>query len=1117
MSGYFLYSGNKLEAFIPLLSSLINNDNIFNPNVAIVQNSYMTKWLKFKILENKSICSNIIFSNQENARKLILSQYKNSHDKFKTGAIPDNTSLQLLIYKVLSKTDFSGYSSAIAGYLKYSNPTLHNIKLSQFSGLLADLFINYSKTHPEMIFKWENDSFVTDENSPYRETERWQKFLWNEIFNQESLLTYNSEMLEILKTGEHFSNSEIKILVFGSIFLLENNIDLLYLAAKDIEVHHFMLTPSENFFGDVSRKKRTGNFEQEENINSLFRSFGSLSVTMQNKILDLDNIREIPMFNKHINDSLLHKIQNRIYDFVSSNRKESLMPDSSIKVISCPGKYREVEVLFDHIIDIFNTCPDIKQSDIAVLMPDVDEYKTIIQTVFMQKIISNGIGQTPVIHKTFMDINLSMNSIVIQGIILLFDILDSKFKSTDIYNLFRNQSFMDKFNLEFEDIELLNEFIQSLSIKWGFNASHKKDFDSRENFQNTWEEAFERLFLGHIFLGDELLNEKLPFIKYKSPQELDKLALIMDILSSLYKTHKDIKTKMSPGKWSDFAAGLITQYFDSGYDSQLKDDFNKITQLLEDIKKSSFFANDLTIDFLAFKSIFIEKINRLKITVFDKKQGGVNFASIRTLRAVPFKIIFMLGINEDSFPVIENKISFDLRHVIKKPLDASQKDVDRFTFLETILSAREKLFIFYNGKDEINNIELQPSILVKELFDYLNDSFDVHGFNTPEEAILEKHPLHGYSSKYFQNTSNLFSYNYYSYQSYLALTKESDIPGKNPDKAHQNGNRQIPESLNTKTTLQITNINIRDLETFITNPAKHFLQNKISLYFDDEEVIPEAEISFDLNYLEKWSFFRNIIPIIPVLDETGLQNYINRFINVKEAQSLITKGMFSDFEKENITYSLLILKHKLSNIDLGNFIPQIILSNEAGIKYVAPKSAMKSFQNFSLLRIPPLNINISGTIDTVFEKGFLIHTKNEFSLKNYLIPWLHYLILRSHPQTSDSFCSMNVYVYSLNKNELQNRNFCLTQDTALTILTQLIEFYIENNSKILPIHPKCIETLNKNDFSDKSKEQALIALEKIKEYCLYTKTCFTEKPDFSSANIQEYCNFFIKPLKDANE
>jgi exodeoxyribonuclease V gamma subunit len=78
---------------------------------------------------------------------------------------------------------------------------------------------------------------------------------------------------------------------------------------------------------------------------------------------------------------------------------------------------------------------------------------------------------------------------------------------------------------------------------------------------------------------------------------------------------------------------------------------------------------------------------------------GVAVATFAPLRALPFRIVFMLGLDERVFPSPAGFGALDLRAAAPQPGDVTPREQDEYVFLETLLSARERLYLSYIGRD----------------------------------------------------------------------------------------------------------------------------------------------------------------------------------------------------------------------------------------------------------------------------------------------------------------------------------------------------------------------------------------------------------------------------------
>ena len=120
------------------------------------------------------------------------------------------------------------------------------------------------------------------------------------------------------------------------------------------------------------------------------------------------------------------------------------------------------------------------------------------------------------------------------------------------------------------------------------------------------------------------------------------------------------------------------------------------------------------------------------------------------MRSIPFKVICMLGMNDTAFPRHDAPPAFDLAAAQPRAGDRNLRDDDRHLFLETLLSARETLYISYVGLSNRDNKESPPCAPVGELLDYLDARFPPPEGGLRRESLVRRHRLQPFSSAYFQ-------------------------------------------------------------------------------------------------------------------------------------------------------------------------------------------------------------------------------------------------------------------------------------------------------------------------------------------------------------------------------
>src|SRR5262249_42174357 len=115
---------------------------------------------------------------------------------------------------------------------------------------------------------------------------------------------------------------------------------------------------------------------------------------------------------------------------------------------------------------------------------------------------------------------------------------------------------------------------------------------------------------------------------------------------------------------------------------------------------------------------------------------------------VPFRIIYLLGMGEGSFPGTHLISTLDLRGQERCTGDIRLPESNRFLLLEAALAARQKLYLLYNSRDLQKDQQLYPCSLVNQLRRYLDEHILQESFQVTEV------PLHGSDPKFLEQPAD---------------------------------------------------------------------------------------------------------------------------------------------------------------------------------------------------------------------------------------------------------------------------------------------------------------------------------------------------------------------------
>lgn len=1101
---YRVYHSNDLSSLIDNYSNLFHSQSLFGERVVtIVQNRNISSWLKLKLTEVDGISMDLNVEYPENGVRLLVQGYESGKALFKFKPDRDKSllfmdSLKIVVYKTLEE-ELKTEDNYPELYKYVSSSTQ---RLFQLSDSIAGLFYHYGMNCPEMVSAWDKGQLYSRKGEqPQRISEqKWQMSLWREIFSVEKPFLHISKVLNtVLESGESYNSSisplgKCRIILFGSSFLGESAIKFFNHLSRDIDVHHFILTPSEIYTKDTIEKP----LSILSRFSGLIDGFTSLS-----REPDFNKSREV-VYNKADSSTLLKKIQegiwnNSLLEMPDKNNELKFKKDHSLIISKVTGGWREIEVLKDKILYLLDNNKELRLTDIGVVAPDINYYASFIEAVFPD-ISTNENGDVEYNKKhlayNIMGLSGGEDSPYIKGINSIINLVGSDFNRKDIFDLISNRCFLEAMGINNTTRDLYIDFVKNLNIKWGVDGDHKESLGYKNRDFNTWEEGFERFLLG-IALNKEDHN-KIPYAVEDSQGAKD-LGKLIYIIRSLYSDLYELNNlNLNFDEWVFFIETIIEMYLkplkgdllDERERLSVKKQFRNLLNLYDDLDNLTIF-NNKTIPFQVFKSIFKEFVSKSGGSRGRYLTQGITFASLKPLRAVPFKHIFVLGLNEDSFPGKERVPSYDLRSIYEQRIDLSKRQNDKFAFLELILSASESLNLFYTGKNMVSGEELQPSIVINELLEAININFDN---KSDHSSLLEVHPLQNFDEKYFVPDSSIHNYNKNAFESALEYREL---------KKQYNG-LQLRDEREKESVIEIS---IRDLVNFVKNPIKTFFTKGEMVYLNTIENIEEDIFeNMELDFLYKWKF-ANYIMNLDIIDNLDIESEVKKFFNLAQKEGCffnceLTKGI-----KDTLFEIISSIDCQLDNYGLKN-------SNYRN----NPREIGSEFSAMDI-DINGRKVILTGELDNiwvndgdVFIPTITLGSKKKLEVKDKIEPYINSLILFNHPSMSEK----QVKVYCFGKEEIEPFTVERTGDVKEK-LEKILIAYLKNLQEPIPLLPQVMKGVTEViDISEveRSWENAVNEImfhSEIRE-CEYIDMAYESTPKFKIDDIKLFYESIYREL-----
>jgi exodeoxyribonuclease V gamma subunit len=311
---------------------------------------------------------------------------------------------------------------------------------------------------------------------------------------------------------------------------------------------------------------------------------------------------------------------------------------------------------------------------------------------------------------------------VLRAFVRILHLAGSRLGAAAVVELLETPAVRRRFALGEADVRQARQWLRDAGVRWGRDEVHRAALQLPALRQNTWADGLDRLLLGYAMSTetDQLFQGILP-CDGPEGQASDILGRLLDFTNKVFATVRLLEAPRSLAAWVVVLRQLVDDFFLAGEADELE--IGLLREILTELDEQAVLA--ATDEAMALP-VILEHLS--PSLADDRLRGGflagrVTFGALKPMRSIPFKIICLLGLNDAAFPRNDPRLGFDLMALEPQLGDQSKREDDRYLFLETILSARQRLYVSYVGQSIRDNAPAPPSVLVSELLDYVNQAY----------------------------------------------------------------------------------------------------------------------------------------------------------------------------------------------------------------------------------------------------------------------------------------------------------------------------------------------------------------------------------------------------------
>ena len=603
--------------------------------------------------------------------------------------------------------------------------------LWQLGRAIADALDDYGLYRPAMLEDWLAGRDLDAAGQPLAEPLRWQPLLLRQLAERLdrqpfglrarqaiALLRQPGPALDLDALGD-----DQPLRLFGLSSLAPVQVELLQALSAHRPVELYLLTPCRDLWQrhDAGSGEPLGSDWLLE-VPGLEARFGRLGAEFQQLLEGSGDTQPghwqdwdaffLPATAAAARPaSLLEQLQERLATgTIEAEAPDAGLPlqrapdDASLEFHACPGRLRQLQIVRDRLLQLLAADDSLEPRDILVMTPQVEAFAPLVGAVFGD---SDATGVTLPWRLT--DRSQQSEAGLCQGLLSLLQLGGERLTATALEALLGCGPLLIQQGIDPGDAGALTALLQRTGFRWGL---HGRDRGGDPSHSLGW--AIDRLVLGLVLPQEPGLapGNTAPLAMAGSLEQQGRwLALLRQLQRSLLW----LGQARSVADWVTGLRQQLLELFGDGGERAWE--LQSIQAVLADWQAVAG-SSPLRLEAPVVAEVLSERLSEGSGR-FGHRSGALTISALEPMRAIPHKVVVLMGLDAGTFPRQRQRPGFHLLEQQRRLGDPSSGDQDRYVLLESLLSARQHLLISWSSRDERNGDALEASTPVRQWLDLL--------------------------------------------------------------------------------------------------------------------------------------------------------------------------------------------------------------------------------------------------------------------------------------------------------------------------------------------------------------------------------------------------------------
>jgi exodeoxyribonuclease V gamma subunit len=502
--------------------------------------------------------------------------------------------------------------------------------------------------------------------------------------------------------------------------------------------------------------------------------------------------------------------------------------DASLRIHACHTRLRELEALHDALLRARADDPSIEPADIVVMAPDIGAYVPLLPAVFGP---AGESGADLPYHLA--DIPLAHASSLLAAFRQLLSLPVSRLTAPELLDFLGLPDVARRLGLGEDALDTLARWLAGARAAWGLDPAFRAAMGVPARAENTMAWAMDRLVTSHVF-GDEAAEPVHHFPDQSAVAPVpdvsggDALALgaFDHLLQQIAGLRADAAATLPASAWARRLEDRVDALLQPDpSDANAREAMASLRAMLRALATEPRDAGlDPPLSYAVVRRWLEEKLDAVPARQ-RFLAGGITVCGMVPQRAIPFRVVAVLGLNEGEYPRGDVDAGLDpIRQPgLRRLGDRDTRSDDRYLFLETVMSARDVLHLSYVGRDANDGRARNPASPLAELMAALPPP---EGKAAPDWRV--DHPLQPFDERYFDGRDpRLFTFD---------ASCAGMVCGEADAARLLSDDTATPDA-------EIFEASLADLRRYFRDPARHLATTRLRARLDalEDETLAEDE------------------------------------------------------------------------------------------------------------------------------------------------------------------------------------------------------------------------------------------------------------------------------------